>query len=160
MLRLLFQIVLVLGISAIAACGFHLRGSSEVAAQYNPIYIEPADLQRSQIELIRNALLKSSAVLSDEPKANRLRVKFSKEKPRRVASSNLTDIDLVRLTLRMDFSLQSADGSMLIEPQQLVHNAELELDSANVLSHDSLIKERFDALQRSLVRTMNYRLTR
>ncbi len=152
--------LLVVSIWLIQACGFHLRGSGEVADRYNPLFIEPGDLKSAQLNALTHALKQSKAELN-VPKdgANRLKLSLIPLKPQKIASSTQADIEIVRLSVRADFTVLTPEQAVLIQ-DEMIHTRELQLDSANVLSHQSLIEQSYRELERSLIRSLIYRLKR
>ena len=159
-MRILSVIVLITSVILSAACGFHLRGSGAVAERFYPLFVETGDLQSTQVSALTNALKQSNAQLSTlKDCANRLKLKLIPLKPQKIASSSLTDIEIVRLSMQADFSVISPGAVVLIE-DKITHSRELELDKANVLSHQSLIEQSYRELERSLIRSLLYRLKR
>ena len=154
-------LLVVLILSQLSACGFQLRGSNQIAGRFNPLYVESGQLQSTQLTLIRKELIKASATLSgSQDGSNHLRVEFSPLKSRKIASSNLTDVELVQLTMGIRFSVQSESGHYLLELRELVQKVEIELDNANVLGQEQVISRASLGIQRVLVRSMMSQLSR
>jgi len=154
------QLALISALLLLTACGFHLRGNAQIAEVYNPLTINKAELQPEQFLLIQNALRQANARLTDsDEQANELKVFFHRLKNQQIASSSLTDIRLIRLSMQLDYRLKSTSGNLMDE-NQITHYRELELDNANVLSHQGLIDKEFQELEKSLVRSMIYQLKR
>ena len=139
----------------LSACGFHLRGTSQLADRFIPLFIEAEQLNSSQLVFVRKELIKSSATLSIASKgANRLRVNIIPVKSRKIATSSLTDVELVQLTMGLQFSVLSESGNYLLEQRELVQKIDVELDNANVLGHQQIIKRASIELQHRLIRSM------
>ena len=157
-IRLLLALLILLQLSA---CGFHLRGSNQIAPRFNPLFVEGGQLEASQLALIRKELNNSSAKLSAIiDGSNRLRVSINPVKSRKIAISSVTDVELVQLSISLRFSVLSESGNYLLEQRELVQNADVELDNANVLGHEQIIKRVSIDLQRRLIRSMISQLSR
>ena len=151
--------ILLLGL-LLNACGFHLRGVSPWPEHLNPIYLEPGQLDAQQLTLIRNALSRSGASLTNSGEsANILRVELRPVKTRRIASSSLSGVELMQLSMRLQYSLQGVEGDRLMASRDVTQSRELELDTNNVLSHQALKEKALQELQQSLIRTMLYQLS-
>ena len=158
LLKLAFVLSVLLQLSA---CGFHLRGDSQVADRFNPLYIELAQTDQAQLSLIRNQLKRSSVTISASAQgSNRLQVSLKTLKNRKIASSSLSDVDLVQLGMSIQFSVQAASGEYLIEQRELIQTAEVELDSTNVLGHQQIINKAQQNLRHKLIQNMVFNLSR
>lgn len=151
-------IVLLLCLGLLSACGFHLRGSSQIAERYNPIRLEYGQLTDQQWRQITSALTQASAVLTDAEDALRLRVSLSRLKDSKLTSSSSASVELRQLAMQLKFSVQDAAGNLILQPQELTQNRTLELDSDNVLSQQDSINAAIVELQKDLIRSMIYRL--
>jgi outer membrane lipopolysaccharide assembly protein LptE/RlpB len=139
-------------------CGFHLRGSGQIAERYNPVYLQPGELDSAQFKMVNNALEKAGARLSARTEnSNQLNVRFEPLQTRKLAGSSASGIEIRRLSQAMHFRLISPYNVELLQ-NRVDHSSELQLDSNNVLSHENLIKREQESLQQSLVRTMIYQL--
>lgn len=146
-------------ILTLSACGFHLRGPAQISDRLNPLYVEPGQLGTSELGLIKNSLKKAGARLTDsEDSANHLVVNFSPLQKRNLAQSSPTGVQLVQLSLQLNYRIQTASGEELVESHQITHNAEIELDNTNVLSHDKLLQSGLKNLKQNLVRSMIFQL--
>ena len=154
--RLIFLAGVVL---AISACGFHLRGPVNISDDLNPLYVDAEQLKTGEKEMILNALRRAGARLVDtRDGANQLTVSFSEFSWRNLAQSSPTGVQLVQLSLQLTYRVQAGNGDMLVKSRQIAHTSELELDNANVLSHDKLLQSGMRSLQQKLIRSMIYQL--
>ncbi len=151
-------IVLFLCAGLLSACGYHLRGSSQIAARYNPLNVQQERLSDQQWRQLRSALTNASATLTEAQDAPRLRVSFTRLKDSKLTASSSANVELVQLTMQLKFSMLDAQGNLLIESQELTQNRTLELDSDNVLSQQDSINAVLTELERGLIRSMIYRL--
>jgi len=144
-----------------SACGFYLRGSSQIADRFNPLFVISDNLNQAQISLIRKELIRSSAIISDVSSgSNRLEITIESLKSRKVASSNLTNVELIQLSMRLQFSVRAVSGEALLSQIELVQSVDVELDNTNVLANEQTIRTAQTGLQRKLIQSMVSRLSR
>ena len=145
----------------VSGCGFHLRGDSQIAARLNPIYVVEDQLDSTQLTLIRNQLIRSGAdLVQTEFRSNQLHVKLTSLKDRQIASSSLTDVEIVRLSMSLMYRVMNDSGEFLIDQQELVDSIDVELDTANVLSHEQVKNRAREELQSWLIQSMINQLGR
>lgn len=148
----LFLVILVL---LLPACGFYLRGNSQIAERFNPLFVVEGQLESSQLIFIRKELKKSAAKLVDSlDGSNRLQILVNPPKLQEIASSNATDVKLLQLEQSIQFSVQTRSGEYLLQQRKLMQHVEIELDNANVLGHEQIIKIASSELQQKLFRNM------
>lgn len=161
MLRVANRIVLALALLAQTACGFHLRGPAQINENLNPLFLEKESLQAEEQTLVEKALSRAGVRLIDSAlNANRLYVSFSPLRRRNLAQSSPTGVQLVQLSMQLDYRVQSSVGEPLIESRELARSTEIELDNANVLSHEKLLKNGVTSLRKKLLQGMIYQLNR
>jgi LPS-assembly lipoprotein len=151
-------IVLLLCVGLLSACGFHLRGSSQIAERFNPINLQRDQLSDQQWRQLRSALINASATLTEAEDAPRLRVSINRLKDSKLTSSSSANVQLIQLGMQLRFSVLDAQSNLLIEPQELIQNRTVELDSDNVLSQQDSINTAQIELEKDLIRSMIYRL--
>ncbi len=156
------QLVLALLITLfVSGCGFHLRGDSQIAARLNPLYVVEDQLDSTQLTLIRKQLIRSGAELAQtEIRSNRLLIKLTSLKDSQITRSSLTDVEIVRLSMSLMYSVMSDSGELLIDQQELVDSVEVELDTTNVLSHEQVKNRARKGLQSRLIQSMISQLGR
>ena len=141
-------------------CGFHLRGNAGDLSWLTPLYLESGQLDNYQRSLIESRLKKSAVRLVEtEQAANRLSVKLSALTSRKVASSQSSDIELLQLSMDIEYSLRSSAGEILQSSQRIKLSKELELDANNVLAHEKAKLNAARSLQQALVSSMLARLS-
>jgi LPS-assembly lipoprotein len=151
-------IVFLLCIGLLSACGFHLRGNSQIAERYNPINVQRDQLSDQQWRQLKSALINASATLSEAQDAQRLRVRFTRLKDNKLTASSSANVELVQLAMQLKFSVLDVQGNLLMQPQELTQNRTVELDSDNVLSQQDSINSAVVELEKDLIRSMIYRL--
>ncbi len=151
--------LLVIGfIGLISACGFRLRGDEQISSRLNPIYLESGQLDSQQLVQIRRALKQAKADLTSDPESgNRLWLKVSDLKTQKIASSGLSEVELYRVTMQLNFTIKNTDNDILLE-DRITQSRELQLDTDNVLSHQQLIDKAGDQLLMNLIRSMIFQL--
>ena len=145
-------------VGLLSACGFHLRGSSQIAERFNPINLQGDQLSDQQWRQLRSALINASATLTEAEDAPRLRVSINRLKDSKLTSSSSANVQLIQLGMQLKFSVLDAQSNLLIEPQELIQNRTVELDSDNVLSQQDSINTAQIELEKDLIRSMIYRL--
>ena len=154
------QLGLVLLSLSLVACGFHLRGNAGDLSWLSPLYLETAQLDNYQQSLIQKSLTKSSVrLVQSDQTANRLSVKLSELKTRRIATSQLSDIELIQLSMNIEYTVKTAAGVVEQSSQRINLSKELELDANNVLTHEKAILNASRSLQQNLVSNMLTRLS-
>jgi hypothetical protein len=105
--------------------------------------------------LIQKQLVRSGARLTpSEQGSNQIQIKLVSLKNRKIASSSISDVELVQLRMNLLFSVITESGDFLFEQQELVESVEIELDNANVLAHEQTINRARLGLQRRLIQNM------
>lgn len=158
MLNIYRLFIVLISIGLLSACGFHLRGSSPIADRYNPLNVQQDQLSDQQWQQLKSALKNASVTLSQAEQANRLRVSFTRLKDSKISGASSSSVELIQLSMQLEFSLLDGSGNILIEPQLIQQSSTLELDTNNVLSHQESIQSALMEQQKSLIRSMIYRL--
>lgn len=143
----------------LTACGFHLRGDAQIADSLNPLYLQPGQLKAAQISQISRVLKQASANLTRQTEStNRLSVKLTSLKSRKIASSSLSDVELLRVGMRLEFNVTNQRHETLIA-DSISQTRDVELDTENVLAHDQRIDKALQQIQQSLLRSMIFQLS-
>ncbi len=159
MQRTAASIVLVCLIALLSACGFQLRGDAQIAAQFNPIYLDRGKLEPRQYKQLQQALQRAGAELSvDRETARRLSVSLSSPRAQRIAGSSLSDVELRRLEMHMQFRLSDGKDQTLLQ-DDIMRMRQIELDTNNVLAHERQLEQAGQELERELIRVMLFRMT-
>ena len=151
--------VLIATVLLLTACGFHLRGDSKIMAEFNPLFLEQGQLSADQMRRVRDSLKQAEAKFATSAiTANKLKLKLTPLKTRTLVDSTTGGVELIQLAMRIDFSVIQADGTILIE-QSLEQAQEVQLDTSNVLSQESVLKTNREALEKNLLRSMIFQLS-
>ena len=149
--------IILLGL--LTACGFQLRGDAQIGPQFNPIYVDSGALEPRQAVQLRQALQRAGAELTDDfATANRLWVSLGSPKAQKIAGSSLSDVELRRVAMDLQFRLSDSDGQTLLE-DDIMRMRQIELDTNNVLAHERQLEQAGEQLQRELIRVMLFRMT-
>lgn len=151
-------LILGLMLTALSACGFHLRGSTQVAERYSQLSIQQDQLSDQQWRQLKSALNNASVQLTDSTAVPRLRVGFMRLRDRKLTSSSSATVSLIQLGMQIKFSVMDAQGNVLLEAQELTQNRTLELDAENVLSQQDSIRAQLVELEKDLIRAMLNRM--
>ena len=151
-------LILGLMLTALSACGFHLRGSTQVAERYSQLSIQQDQLSDQQWRQLKSALNNASVQLTDSTAVPRLHVGFTRLRDRKLTSSSSATVSLIQLGMQIKFSVMDAQGNVLLEAQELTQNRTLELDAENVLSQQDSIRAQLVELEKDLIRAMLNRM--
>ncbi|MGD8583018.1 MAG: LPS assembly lipoprotein LptE [Gammaproteobacteria bacterium] len=134
MIRWLQMSGLLLITCAVAACGFHLRGSYELPAHLSPLFINKDSMSLELYRELRTALVASGVDLTDDAAAASSVLKVKNEQRTRdvISVDTLGRAREYRLIYRLVFSLQ-ASGESLIDNSSIQLARNLLFDPETVL---------------------------
>ncbi|MGD2054567.1 MAG: LPS assembly lipoprotein LptE [Gammaproteobacteria bacterium] len=134
MIRWLQMSGLLLITCAVAACGFHLRGSYELPAHLSPLFINKDSMSLELYRELRTALVASGVDLTDDAAAASSVLKVNNEQRTRdvISVDTLGRAREYRLIYRLVFSLQ-ASGESLIDNSSIQLARNLLFDPETVL---------------------------
>ncbi len=145
--------------AVLTGCGFHLRGTGQIAPQYRPLYIHNVQASAELQSLLNDALVRAGGRISDgDNDGNRLTVTVRRQKDRWLNRETEADVRLKQLTATLDFSIDDDAGGPIRTLETITSNRTVELDSNNVLSHARILKDARREQDRALVRALIYRL--
>jgi LPS-assembly lipoprotein len=150
--------LLILGISLLAGCGFHLRGSQALAFQ--TIHINASQYSQLGVALRRQIELSSTTKVVED--ASQAEVRFqilANELTREILS--LTTIGKVReyeLGQRIRFRLVDRDGKELIPPTTLIVQREYTFSDELILGKEQEEALLYRDMESDLVRQLMRRL--
>ena len=151
--------IVLVSISLLSGCGFHLRGDTKIPADFNPIYLDASELNARQLSQLQQTLQRAGAELATDPEsAQRLWVDLGSPSSRIIADSGVSDVELRRVSMSLKFRLVDADGEILLQ-DDIVRGSQLELDTNNVLAHERQFEQLQQQLQRELFRVMLFQMT-
>ncbi len=120
-MRVLLRSTLVLLVlSVLPACGFHLRGTTEIPPELSPIYVQASAGSPVRAAMLRRLELNPGA-LTAKPSDARLLVRILDEsRASRVAAVDRAGKVIAQeLHLRVRFDATTADGQQRLSPQAL-----------------------------------------
>ncbi|MGD8933445.1 MAG: LPS assembly lipoprotein LptE [Gammaproteobacteria bacterium] len=119
---------------AVAACGFHLRGSYNLPEHLSPLFIDKDSMSLELYRELRSALVASGVGLTDDAAAASSVLKVNKEQRSRdvISVDTLGRAREYRLIYRLVFSLQ-ASGEALIDKSNIQLTRNLLFDPETVL---------------------------
>jgi LPS-assembly lipoprotein len=119
---------------AVAACGFHLRGSYDLPEHLSPLFIDKDSMSLELYRELRSALVASGVGLADDAAAASSVLKVNSEQRSRdvISVDTLGRAREYRLIYRLVFSLQ-ASGEALIDNSSVQLTRNLLFDPETVL---------------------------
>lgn len=155
-------LILLLAGFGLTACGFKLAGTADLPQDLSAIYLSAEGLSKSQQVELRRQLTRAGAEFVNRNDEGAVTLKVSLEAPGdlRLATSASNGKAVERLTRRLDYSLKSADGSLIAPAKTLQREKDFELDDDSLLSSHQdkrrvvrdLEKSLFDQMIRQLIR--------
>jgi len=144
-------------LTALSACGFHLRGDVELPPVLQDTYIDSRDPYTGIARPLRTQLERSGVtVLETREQASALLRIVNERSENRVlsvgSSGKATEYELFNEVV---FSLSDAAGKVLIEPQTVRMTRDLVFDETELLGKlseaDSIHREMLDSLARQIL---------
>jgi LPS-assembly lipoprotein len=152
------HIFLVLGLAALAGCGFHLRGPQPLA--FSTVHIGASQYTQLGIALRRQVALSGTTTVEED--ASRAETKLqilANDRTREILS--LTPSGTVReyeLTQAIRFRLADRDGNELIPPATLSARREYTFDDELILGKEQEEALLYNDMENDLVRQIMRRL--
>lgn len=146
----------------LAGCGFKLAGTTSLSQSLNSIYLVTTNLNEPQHEALTARLESAGTTVSTQADsgAPRLAVSFKVIPDRTLVSGASTGKTVARLARRLDYSLKSADGKMLVEPKTLVQQKNIVLDDDNLLASTQEKADVIKDLEQALINQLIHQLKR
>lgn len=147
---------------ALAACGFRLAGTTELADSIDLIRLETVDFSERQHRALRARLEWAGAVLADEADtgAALLRVTFLDTPAQDLVAGGTTGKTIERVTRSLRFSLAGGDGEPLIEAKTLTRQRDFARDEDNLLASNEERANLLLELENSLFDQLIFQLGR
>jgi LPS-assembly lipoprotein len=156
-----FTILLLAGIG-LTACGFKLAGIADLPEELSAIYLSADSLSKSQQDQLRRQLTRAGAefVNRDYEGAVTLMVSLKGPTDLRSVTSGSSGKKNERISLQLDYSLKSADGTLIVPAKTLQRDEDIDLNDDRLLASNqekqrvilNLEKSLFDALIQQLIR--------
>mgnify|MGYP001826726079 CR=1 FL=1 len=149
MMRRLRSAGLAVMMCAIAACGFHLRGSYELPQHLSPIFIDKDSMSLPLYKQLRSSLAASGVELADDAATAASVFEITREQKARnvIAVDSLGRAREYRLSCRLAFSLR-ASGETGIENSNIHLPPNLLFDPEAVLGVD----RELDVIYKDMIR--------
>ena len=120
---------------SLSACGFHLRGLSDLPQHLSSIHLPGESLESSERALLEQALKRAGvSLVGADSTAVRLRVSFKTLAERSLADSAGSGSRIVRLARELNYSVIEANGDRLVDNEILTSTQDLEINENNLLA--------------------------
>jgi LPS-assembly lipoprotein len=155
MLRRLALLSLVLLLSG---CGFALRGSAELPAQLQPLYLEAIDAESDMLRELRRALQNNRVQLATEPGAGYRLGIGNEERSERVVSVNVNArAGEYELTLALPWQLRQG-ATVVAGPERLSISRSYLADPNNAVAKSQEAEQILSEMRQDLSRQLLRRL--
>lgn len=134
-----YRLVVLLLCSLIASCGFHLRGSVDLPATAQPVFIQPSNTSKELYVQLRNLLREADIKLTDDATAAKMILVLDDQEQERRTVSVGTGVRAAEYQLfeSVVYSLKSHKGKTLIGPDKLIEQRILPNNPNEVVSTGS-----------------------
>lgn len=132
----LSHVVLLLLLTTLAACGFHLRGDVDLPPSVQRVYLDGIARDSALGRALERQLLRNGGQLVDAPQSGIMGLAVSRNETLR----NVLSVDAsgkaseYELTYIVEFHFQSAQGDSLTTRQRIMQVRDLFFDASNVLA--------------------------
>jgi len=154
--------VLLCLLACLQACGFQLRGFSNLPDHLGHLRLEADNLTTTQQSELSRQLERAGATLhrDDAAKPVVLNVSLKSLSERKVVNSAGSNQTIVELSRQLQFSLTEASGDRLIDNKILVQSQNLELDDNNLLGSEGEKQRTLENLDKALFNSLMIQLRR
>jgi len=158
--KLIIRVSVVLFISGLISCGFHLRGDFKLPAQMETTYIKAVDKNTELVRVLKRALKTSNIKIVDTQQQAQAVLNISNEKQER----RILSVDTqgrareYEINYQISFSVGTDENSFLIAEQTINLQRDYLFDAEDVLAksreQETLLKD----MQQDMVRLIMSRL--
>jgi LPS-assembly lipoprotein len=161
MKRYLQSIFMVFSFIAVTACGFHLRGSANIPASLQAMYVQGVNMQQGLgLELKRGLTRNGVTVLSDYQQGSAVLTILDSKFERRVLSvGSDAKVSEYELNGIVSFKVSDSEGNVLADSQTVEAQRDYQFDQNEVLGKDEEERLLREQLNQQLVRTILRRLS-
>ena len=99
----------------VSACGFHLRGSTEIAEPLRQLTLVMPDRSRSSLEPLLRRQLEANGVTVNGRKGYQLEISSESRSRREASLGANADIDEYELTRKVSFLVKNPQGEVVLE---------------------------------------------
>jgi LPS-assembly lipoprotein len=133
--------LLLIGVTVLSGCGFHLRGSYNIPAYLKHLQISPAQSMDPFHHMLRRVLASNEVQLIESPASkdaafSTLHITHQDFQEQALAYGLDGQLNRARLVLKVDYELHCANPKKSIQGQVRV-SRELTIDPQNILASDN-----------------------
>lgn len=146
----------------ISACGFQLRGVSNLPTVLTQIRLIDENLNVDQIRQLRKMLVKAGAKLqsNDVNDPVQLKVAINSLPDRNLADSGDTGKTIVQISKRLSYSVKMTEDATPLQTKTIERQINIEQDSNNLLGTSSEKESAERALEQTLFSQLIFQLKR
>ena len=147
---------------ALAACGFRLAGTTELADSLDLIRLETENFSERQQRALRARLEWAGAVLAGEAETGAavLRVSLLEVPPQDLVAGGSSGKTIERITRSLRFTVVGSDGEALIAGKTLTRQEDFTRDDGNLLASNEERANLVLELEKSLFEQLIFQLGR
>ena len=147
---------------ALAACGFRLAGTVELADSLELIRLETDNFSDRQRNILRTRLARAGTLLAGDADEGAvvLRVVLLEVPARDIVAGGSSGKTIERITRSLRFSLTGADGEPLIAAKTLTRQRDFTRDEDNLLASNEERANLAVELEKSLFEQLIFQLSR
>ena len=147
---------------ALAACGFRLAGTTELADSIELLRLETVNFSERQRRALRRRLERAGAVLASETDggAALLRVELLETRAQDLIAGGTTGKTIERISRSLRFSLTGSGGEALYTARTLTRQRDFARDEDNLLASNEERADLLVELERSLFEQLIFQLGR
>lgn len=155
-------VALVVFVGLVSACGFHLRGSTNLPDELTQLRLIDDGLESNQLAQLSDMLVQAGANLQHSDASNpvELRVAISSLPERNLADGAGTGKTIVRLSKQLRYSLRKVGETIPLKNNVIQREVDLEQDSNNLLGTGSEKESAEEALEQTLFSQLIFQLKR
>jgi LPS-assembly lipoprotein len=148
-------------ITALSACGFHLRSGAHLAPPLQRMYLQTNDPYGYLARILKQFLNMSKVTLVSSPEQATTILTISKDANTQ-SLLNVSGTQQTRqynLTSTVEFTITDAKGRTLVETQTLTESRTITIQSNQILGSSNEANQYYQQMQRSLVYAIINRLS-
>ena len=154
---MIHRILIILILTLVSGCGFHLKGDSKLPLQLQVLHVIKSDDSDFNATLLQQ-LKSSGVIIVDDVKAALLSVQFQTLPEITVAKSSSSGLLIKQLKVRIEYSVKNKAGDWLIKQKQLEQTKDFESNTNQLLAKNNEKQQMYRQMKQSLVRILLYQL--
>lgn len=161
MMRVVTNLMVVLGLVILAGCGFHLRGEATLPESLKTMYLQGVNTQQGfGLELKRTLMRNGITVLPDYQKGSAVLTILKNRVDRRVLSVGANaKVSEYELDGEVQYKVIDGKGVVISEPQTVQAQRNYEFDQNQVLAMDEQESMLRDEINQQIVQSILRRLS-